>query len=1710
MKYLFNTFLLCLASIGFSEDSVDYIAPEFVENYVVNCTGNREFFEGEVCSQSWSALASAIVASKGHTYTKVHKHPTWNAQCNYDAYTLPTGTFESWKTGNTLIKGHLKVNYECNMNAPYNKQWPDSFNERWESWSYQEERTGYICTSEDYSTEVDSDGDGEVDQCWREPKCNEVWSGQSLLLKTKNEYIERRSSSIDRVHFYGYQSSYELEDKGVCYIDIDRKTCPEEVTEGNPVGCLSGAKYQTTKLFNSKHFSFNTRYDSRSQIKLRAEDSDALDTGVFGKLRGGLGLVTIKRESQADGGFGYSIYKHGFRYDYFYKSEEKGFINAKKSSLNKSADGSIVYTDINKIIWRFNADLELIEKQLKSGRKIKYKHSNDEHGNTVLSEIIASNGSSVLLEYNARGYIDKLTDVAGNDYLFSYDSHDNLIEIIYPDSTPEIISDNPRKKYLFEDTRFPNALTGIIDESGVRYASWSYNVNGQAISSTHPNSNELVEFNFDVIGETLVKEYQSQNKYYYRKYFYEPIAGSNRVVRVDWQDCETCTPYATESFIYNEKGNLIEKTTKSGAVETYVYDVEDRLVESTLLADSPGEMKTVTVWNDNHNKPAQITRGTLEISFEYDANGNILTKTETDLSSSVSRVTSYSYNEKGDLLSVDGPRNDISDITLYTYNDITGNLQSITNPLGQTIQLSEYNDYGRPILITDKNGINTEVEWDFNGNLTSTSVNDAKTKYEYNSVGLLTKSVTPTGDSLTYKYDNARRLTTVTDSEGNSIQYTYDLMGNQLSSEVLDANNNIIKTLSQSFNSMGQLIELTGASNQAQTFDYDVSGNISQQTDGENNSTTSVSDVLGRLEVVTDALNGKTEMEYNNLSQLTSLTDAEKRTTTYKYNAFGEVIERNSPDTGIAKYTYDASGNLKTKADARDVTTTYQYDALNRLTKISYSNSVETIDFVYDDTSNNNPSIGYLTQITNNTSTINYQYNIFGQVSRETHTISGKQYVTQYHYDTKGRATGITYPTGMSLTYGYNSQGQISQVTSSIDGKTAALASNLAYLPFGPMNVLSFGNGLSLFNTYDRDYRLIESQVTGLLKREYQYNGNNNITSIENPLEPISHQTFVYDPVSRLNNANGEYGSFEYDYDLIGNRLLKNSDSYTYNNSSQLVAKTEPLVNEFVEIEPLFFAKFDEHSSGVVYDSGVNGLQGIAYPGVEVGVQGDTSIVSDLAYNFNGRSNSVVEFTDKSSLELPKGTWRVRFKTSDAGWGNRYLVTARGSLGLMLYYNNISVYNGISKKRTNIKVNDNQWHELAIVFDAGVENGSKLFLDGELVYTFSMSSKVQMSNFYIGGSTTINHWNYSGTIDDVAIYDIKLTDEEIKLLYEKASKTKETQFEYDANGNTVRKGDIAFGYNSANRLSSVTNGEITATYFYNGKGERSVKVVNGVETHFIYNNKGQLIAEANGEGVVLKEYIYLNHQPYAQVIGNDVYYYHNSHLGTPDMMTDENQNIVWQASYTPFGKATIEVEVIENNIRFPGQYYDEESGLHYNYFRDYDPETGRYIESDPIGLKAGVNTYGYVSADPINGFDFWGLKRKCKSQPIDSREIILDDIYAEENLNSYYIPLPKPSGVTLDPRFDYNNDLMPRSTLRPPGLSFRPALAVEWFLAKVITWNSVYYHKKALYVHGDLVCKEINGCGDEEIDIEPYSWQSTPWLEKISSELRWIIEIVGV
>ena len=200
-------------------------------------------------------------------------------------------------------------------------------------------------------------------------------------------------------------------------------------------------------------------------------------------------------------------------------------------------------------------------------------------------------------------------------------------------------------------------------------------------------------------------------------------------------------------------------------------------------------------------------------------------------------------------------------------------------------------------------------------------------------------------------------------------------------------------------------------------------------------------------------------------------------------------------------------------------------------------------------------------------------------------------------------------------------------------------------------------------------------------------------------------------------------------------------------------------------------------------------------------------------------------------------------------------------------------------------------------------------------------------------------------------------------------------YEYDAGGRTTEDGRLRYRYGAHGRLVEIqraATGQRQAAYRYNALGERVKKLGTSV-TYYHYDLAGRLLAETDASGQTRAEYLYLGHEPLALSRSGQLYYYHNDHLGTPQKLTDGAGQVVWSARYRAFGEASIGVGYVTQNLRFPGQYYDEESGLHYNYQRYYDPDIGRYLTSDLIGLQGGINTYLYANANPIIYIDPLGL-----------------------------------------------------------------------------------------------------------------------------------------
>ena len=201
-------------------------------------------------------------------------------------------------------------------------------------------------------------------------------------------------------------------------------------------------------------------------------------------------------------------------------------------------------------------------------------------------------------------------------------------------------------------------------------------------------------------------------------------------------------------------------------------------------------------------------------------------------------------------------------------------------------------------------------------------------------------------------------------------------------------------------------------------------------------------------------------------------------------------------------------------------------------------------------------------------------------------------------------------------------------------------------------------------------------------------------------------------------------------------------------------------------------------------------------------------------------------------------------------------------------------------------------------------------------------------------------------------------------------------YSYAANGAIIDDGIHTYSYDPRGRLIGVDS---NVSYTLNGLGERIRKTVSGASTLFVYDEQGQLIGEYDASGTPITETVYLDTQPVGALKGNAIYYVHTDHLSAPRVITDTTDTIIWRWDSDPFGTTAANDDPDQDtvsfayNLRFPGQYYDQETGLHYNYYRDYDPITGRYVQSDPIGLAGGLNTYAYVESAPLMWVDPDGL-----------------------------------------------------------------------------------------------------------------------------------------
>jgi RHS repeat-associated protein len=578
----------------------------------------------------------------------------------------------------------------------------------------------------------------------------------------------------------------------------------------------------------------------------------------------------------------------------------------------------------------------------------------------------------------------------------------------------------------------------------------------------------------------------------------------------------------------------------------------------------------------------------------------------------------------GLLLSINGPRasadagmGGLDDVTTYTYraaDDPTcasagactyrkGDLWKVTNALGQVVETVSYDKNGRITRSKDDNGTLTDFTYHPRGWLATRTVSanasgfpstdDATTTLAYDAVGNVTRVTQPDGSYLNYGYDAAHRLLTVTDNLGNTLDYCpsgvgtancLDGAGNRVVEETRNGASVVKRTLRRTYDQLGQLTSQINAQNQAtQTWPtlggYDGNGNPTQVVDGLGVETRQSYDPLNRLtQTIQDYLgpdlatrDTTTGYVYDARDNLVSVTDPDGLTTTYTYDGLNDQTGLSSPDTGSTTYTYDAAGNRRTQTDARGIVTTYTYDALNRLTAISYPTSTLNTSYAYDQPdgttgcSGSYPA-GRLTRITEETGMTTYCYDRRGNVTRKRQLMSAtlSLYTVDYAWTKADRLATLTYPSGGIATYTRNAIGQISGITWKVNASATpqTLVNSATYYPFGPLNVLTYGNGRTLTKTYDQDYAIdaiTSSHVDGL-KMDLTVDVMGNIVDGTDVIGGSAQVTYSYDRLYRLTGSTAGVTPIEaFTYGPTGDRLSKtvgagSPQAYTYASGSHRLA----------------------------------------------------------------------------------------------------------------------------------------------------------------------------------------------------------------------------------------------------------------------------------------------------------------------------------------------------------------------------------------------------------------------------------------------------------------------------------------------------------------------------------------------------------------------------
>ena len=986
---------------------------------------------------------------------------------------------------------------------------------------------------------------------------------------------------------------------------------------------------------------------------------------------------------------------------------------------------------------------------------------------------------------------------------------------------------------------------------------------------------------------------------------------------------------------YTLAGRLSSITTRAGLVTTLAYN--------------PGNQLTTVTGPFGHT-----------LKFAYDANGHVQQATIPD-----GGIYTYAYDSKTNLVSATYPDTKIRKY-VYANTALPNALTAIIDENGNQFATFAYDSTGRATSSQHAGGadLNT-VAYSAN---TSSTVTDARgnahgytltTQFNLLKPKAVTGTPYPASGGKAFAYDANGFIASRTDFDGNVTSYVHNAKGEETSrteasgmplartitttwhatfhlpTKITEPN----RTTAFTYDAKGNLLTKTvtaGAKVRTETWTYNANGQVLTAKDPDGHTTTYTYDAKGDVATIKDALGHVTKItSYDADGRPLSMADPNGLVTTLTYDKRGRLLTR-AMGAEKTSYAYDAAGNLTKVTSPDGSSLTYSYDPAHRLTGIA-DKLGNHIAYTLDAAGNRTK-----TQVFDPGNALaRTRSGVYNALNLLAQNLGAQGQTTAYAYDNNGNLTGVTDPLGHITANGYDALNRLVRTTDPNNGVTG-----YAYNANDRLTGVTDPRNLVTSYAYDGldDQTRLTSPDAGATAKTYDAAGN--VTGATDARGVTT--TNTYDALNRLTKAASSDGTIvTYHYDEGGTGLGHltsmvypgGSTSWSYDVHGRVIRKQQSAGTTAV-LTTSYSYDAAGRLAGMVYPSGRTLAYAYDASGrvSRISVGGQT-LLSNVAYE---------PFGPVAGWTTGNGTIYERVYDADGAVSDVHWTTGSGGTrSVSLAYDAAQQITSLSDSALPLAT-----------FDYDALGRLTEFLRGTTSQNYTYDA--DGNRLDLATATTTTDYHYAGANNRL----------------QSRSGASTTTYSYDAAGHLTGDGVRTYGYDGRGRLVTVTKGTATNQYVIDGLGQRVSKSgsqVAGGRNWFVYDEAGHLIGEYGASGAVITETVWLDGMPMGALKPGAVYYVYPDHLGAPWTVASQSGTTVWAWNRDPFGNGA-PAGSFTYNLRFPGQYFDKETGLHYNYYRDYDPSTGRYVQSDPVGLAGGINTYAYVKGNPIRYFDVSGLQ----------------------------------------------------------------------------------------------------------------------------------------